>query len=212
MEVFNKMTKQSIPLEPREAESGGLQQKRWVWTQFPLVGGIVVITTVDREGRENAAPKNWCIPCAYKPPMLLFICDTRHDTAKNIMDTGEFVANIPSEDIFMKVIKMDKTLPRGKSEIKYAELASIPSEKVKPPRIKECRAHAECVLEWYKELGPTVDDGTAVVFVGRVVAASADEDLLGVDCETRQANLKQMVAWPDGFSMIVKAKNRPKKP
>lgn len=189
-----------------------LDQKRWFWTQFPLIGGIVVITTVDSEGRENAAPKNWCIPASYKPPMLLFICDTQHDTAKNIIDTGEFVVNIPSEDIFMKVIMMDKSLPRGESELKYADLTPIPSEKVKPPRIKECRAHAECILEWYKELGPSVNNGSSIIIMGKVVAASADEDILDVDCETRQAKLKQMIAWPDGFATIVKARNRPRKP
>lgn len=205
------MEKSNISIE-KKVVSGGIQQKRAIWTQVPIIGGIVVITTVDKEGKENAAPKNWCIPCAYSPPMILFVCDKNHDTAKNILETREFVVNIPSEELFMSVIMMDKSIPRGESEIKLAGLTSIPSEMVKPPRIKECKIHAECMLEWYKELGTNIDEGSSILFVGKIIAASADENIIDLECEARQDVLKQMVAWPDGFATIIKAKNRPKKP
>lgn len=204
------MSKQNIPII-NNITSGGMQQKRQFWTNFPIVGGIVVVTTVDSIGRENAAPKNWCIPFSYDPPMILFSCDMKHDTAKNILETKEFVVNIPGEELFMKVIMMDKALPHGESEIKFANLTSLPSKKVKPPIIKECRAHAECKLEWYKELGPSIDSGTSVLIAGRIISSSIDNDLIDLDCETRQAKIKQMVAWPDGFATIIKAKNRPRK-
>lgn len=179
------------------------KKPRWFWTQFALPEPIVLVTTVDKEGRENAAPKSWIMPCGSSDlPMLAFGCDMSHDTAKNIMETKEFVVNIPSIDIIRQVMVCDEPLPRGKSEIKKAGLTSIPSEKVNPPRIKECKAHAECKLEWYKVFD------SSVMFVGKIVAASVDEDISNADCATRQAKMKIMICWPDGLTTITSARNR----
>jgi len=172
---------------------------RWIWTKFALVTPVVVVSTVDAEGKENAAPKNCVMPCSNEPHMLAFTCNMAHDTMKNIIDTGEFVVNIPGQDIFKQVMKMGAPLPRGVSEIKFAELTSLPSEVVQPPRIAECRAHAECVLEWYKETGK------GVIVVGKVVAASADEDLYKAPLEDRLTFLRPIVCWPDGFASVTEA-------
>lgn len=169
---------------------------RWIWTKFALVTPVVVVTTVDAEGRENAAPKNCIMPCSNEPHMLAFTCNMAHDTMKNIIDTREFVINLPSLDIFKQVLKMGAPLPRGESEIKFAELTSISSEVVKPPRIAQCTAHAECLLEWYKETG------NEVIVVGRVVAASADEHLYGASFEERLEYLSPILCWPDGFASL----------
>jgi len=172
---------------------------RWIWTKFALVTPVVVVTTMDSGGKENAAPKNCIMPCSNDPHMLAFTCNMAHDTMKNIIDTGEFVVNIPGQDIFKQVMKMGAPLPRGISEIEFAELTSLPSESVKPPRIAECRAHAECVLEWYKETGK------GVIVVGNVVAASANEDLYQSQLEDRLSFLRPIVCWPDGFASVTEA-------
>jgi flavin reductase (DIM6/NTAB) family NADH-FMN oxidoreductase RutF len=88
------------------------------------------------------------------------------------METGEFVVNVPTEDITTEVLKAamitEKPCPAGSNEIERAGLTPIPSEKVRPPRVKECIAHYECILDWHR----------GGLIVGKVVAVSVDKSLM----------------------------------
>jgi len=78
---------------------------------------------------------------------VAFHCYPFHDTYENIVDNGEFVVNLPSEEIAEKVTVTAVDFPHNVNEIDKAGLTAIPSEKVKPPRIAECKLHMECKMK-----------------------------------------------------------------
>lgn len=146
-----------------------------------IVRPIVIISTVNKKGIPNAAMKSNFMNVA-SLEKVAFGCNPLHDTYRNIIETGEFVVNVPSEEMIEQAMVMAVDFPPNVNEIEKAGLTAIPSEKVKPPRIKECKFHLECKLKWHRE----------TLFVGEVVAASADEDLIQCSVEERQKRLGQM--------------------
>jgi flavin reductase (DIM6/NTAB) family NADH-FMN oxidoreductase RutF len=92
------------------------------------------------------------------------------------LETGEFVINVPTQDIKSEVMKAaiitEKPCPAGINEIEKAGLTPIASEKVKPPRVRECVAHYECLLDWHK--GDLIFGKTVAVSVDRSVMDGAD--------------------------------------
>lgn len=148
---------------------------------FMIVRPIVVITTISKEGVPNAALKTNFMNVSVLE-RVAFGCYPGHDTHRNIIETGEFVVNIPPEEIVERIMVTAVDFPHNVNEIEKAGLTTIPSEKVKPPRIKECKLHLECKLKWRKDN----------IIVGEVVAASADEDLIHGTVEERQMKLGQM--------------------
>jgi flavin reductase (DIM6/NTAB) family NADH-FMN oxidoreductase RutF len=139
------------------------------------VGTVVMITTVDREGRINAASFATCIRNHHIPTCFEFSVDIYKDTAANVVDTAEFVVNIPSFDreILEKVRVVGLPFAPGVNELEMAGLTAIPSKAVRPPRIGECKSHFECRVEWTKDWM-----GSRRTVVGRVVAASVNRDCI----------------------------------
>lgn len=157
------------------------QVKDWKREMSMMVRPIVVITTLSKEEIPNAALKtNFMIVSSLEE--VAFSCPPEHDTHRNIIETEQFVVNVPSEEIIEQIMVTAIDFPHNVNEIEKAGLTAIPSEKVKPPRIKECKLHLECKLKWHNDN----------IFVGKVVAASADEDLIQGSVEERQKKLRQM--------------------
>ena len=154
-------------------------EQNWdrVWALNPLV----IITTSDSEGCANAAPYGMCMRVCHKPLKIAFSVNRKWDTCQNIKGTGEFVVNVPSDNVDMlkKIMITAKHFPPGVNELDKAGLTSLPSRIIEPPRIKECKAHFECKVDWMKDVG----DHSLVV--GNVVAVSIDGD-----CITRNYGLK----------------------
>jgi flavin reductase (DIM6/NTAB) family NADH-FMN oxidoreductase RutF len=127
---------------------------------------IVLITTVDKRGRINAAPMSFVTPIEIDPPILALSTGYDGDTYRNISETGEFVVNLVTEKIKKQMRICGRSFPHGVNELEKAGLRWEPSKKVKPPRVIECPVNLECKLEWtYK--GPEY-----VVVAGRVVAVN----------------------------------------
>jgi len=132
---------------------------------------LVMITTVNREGRINAASFGTCTRVCHDPVYIAFTVGAGKDTYRNVLDTQEFVVNVPSFDREMleKVRVVGLEFPPEVNELDKAGLTSIPSKIVKAPRIAECRSHFECRVEWTKQWLHRL------MVVGKVVAASVDE-------------------------------------
>jgi len=190
----------SLPLKAPEGLSGE-QERNWYRERSFIVRPIVLITTVNGEEKPNAAVKtNFMTLSSMKS--YAFCCSPEHHTYQNIMETGEFVINVPTEDIIDKVLKAavitEKPCPGGVNEIERVGLTPIPSEKVRPSRVKECLAHYECLLDWYK----------GSLIVGKVVAVSADKSLLD------KTDSRKMVVIgggiPNSYGIVSKIKKWPK--
>ncbi|RLG52828.1 MAG: flavin reductase family protein [Thermoproteota archaeon] len=131
----------------------------------------VLVTCVGRDGRSNIIAIAWCMPVSFNPPLVAVSISPRRYSHELIKETREFVVNVPSAEMWRKVLKCGRVSGRAADKWKLAELTPKPAKKVKPPIIEECYAHLECTLE--KE----IPLGDHTVFVGRVVAAYANEGL-----------------------------------
>jgi flavin reductase (DIM6/NTAB) family NADH-FMN oxidoreductase RutF len=131
---------------------------------------IAWVVTCDAEGRLNAAPYSFFNVFANEPPVLCIGIGGRSatdmkDTGSNIRATGQFVVNLVSADnaAAMNVSAID--FPHEVNEIAEAGLTTLPSAKVRPPRIAESPVAMECELFSEMELSPE-----RVLVFGRVVA------------------------------------------
>lgn len=110
---------------------------------------IAWVTTIDREGRVNLAPFSFFNAFGANPPVVVFSPTlrrdgTKKDTLLNVEATGEFVVNMAVAPLAEHVNRSSKELPHGESEVEYVGLHTVPSVKVKPPRLAESPVNMEC--------------------------------------------------------------------
>ncbi|MBN1793947.1 MAG: flavin reductase family protein [Candidatus Omnitrophica bacterium] len=141
------------------------------WHRILAPRATILVSTVNREGVSNAAPFSFVMPVSIDPPLIAFASVEARHTLKNIRATGEFVVNIPSVDLLRETWICGKSFPEGVSEIEQAGLTAVPSEKVRSPRIKECLANLECLLE------AEYQAGDHWIVVGRIAAIGVREGL-----------------------------------
>lgn len=132
----------------------------------------IIVTTISKEGKVNAAPFSFTMPVSVDPPLIAVSSVPRHHTYQNLEETRELVVNIPSADIINQLWVTGEKFPPGVNEIQKAGLTEMESVKVKPPWIKECLAHMECKVEFTRECG----DHHLVV--GRVLKVGVREDII----------------------------------
>lgn len=138
------------------------------WSPSPLLGQVVLVTTVDPAGIVDVAPKSWVTMVAFAGPLLGFGCNTGHRTYRNLEATGEFVVNVPDSALAEATWAMLGATDRLGS----AGLTLAPGRTVAVPIIEQCRAHLECRLE------RTVAFAGGEVFVfGTVTAVAVDESI-----------------------------------
>ncbi len=167
------MTMPASDVSGAAGEPAFVQQPEKYWDRLFAPGGhAAIITTVDREGRVNAASYATCVRIVHKPVQIAFTTSQAGDTGRNVTDTGQFVVNLPSfeRDILEKVRIVGLPFARGVNELEKAGLTALPSTLVKPPRIAECHRHFECEVVWTKEWL------NRMMVVGNVVAASVRAD------------------------------------
>ena len=140
-----------------------------------LIGAVVPrpiawITTVNGLGRVNAAPFSSYNYVAHSPPMLAVNIGSRNgelkDTARNIVETGQFVVNAATEDMLEPMHASAADYPPEIDEAELLGIELLPSQFVKPPRIARSPIHMECRLEQAIQLGR----GLNTLYIGEIVA------------------------------------------
>ena len=119
---------------------------------------IALVTTVDPEGRVNAAPFSFFNVLGDSPPIVGICPGDREpgvpkDTARNIRLTHEFVVNLVDEAIAQQMNRCAASLPPGENELTHAGLTAAASSVVKPPRILQAPASLECRSHSILEIG-----------------------------------------------------------
>ncbi|MFA5957108.1 flavin reductase family protein [Hyphomicrobium sp.] len=113
---------------------------------------IAWVTTLSKNGVRNAAPFSFFNAMSKDPPLLAvgIMADgdgSMKDTARNILDTGEFVVNLVPREAAEAMNLTSIDAPPDVDELVLAKLDTLPSVKVKPERIAispvsfECRLH-----------------------------------------------------------------------
>jgi flavin reductase (DIM6/NTAB) family NADH-FMN oxidoreductase RutF len=134
------------------------------------------VVTQDLNGVLNAAPYSFFNAFANDPAVLVIGIGGRKpgdakDTGANIRETGQFVVNLVNADsgAQMNITAID--FPPEVNELYQAGLTTLPSTKVRPPRIAESPVAFECERLMTVELNT---DRSLVM--GRVVAMHVRDD------------------------------------
>ncbi|MBX3707636.1 MAG: flavin reductase family protein [Pseudomonadales bacterium] len=110
------------------------------------------ITTLDAAGVPNLAPYSYFNAFSADPPIVGFAPNARDgagtpkDTLANLRVIPEFTASVVSMPQAEAMNRTSRALPPGVSEYTDAGLHPAPSERVRPPRVREARAALECVV------------------------------------------------------------------
>lgn len=150
-----------------------------------LIGSIVprpiaFVTSITKDGTINAAPFSYFNVVSSHPPMISISVQRKNgvskDTARNIIESQEFVVHIVDEQNVEAVNTTAASLPPEESEIKRANLSLVDSESVSVPGVKEAKVRFECILEQAITLDNEEEIGTDLL-IGKVVHYHIDEQI-----------------------------------
>ncbi|MGB9797951.1 MAG: flavin reductase family protein [bacterium] len=133
-------------------------------------GPTILVTAVGEKGA-NIITLAWSMPVSIRPPLLAISVSPHRYSHNLILNSGEFVVNIPNASLLRQVHLCGTISGRNKDKFKEAGLTAIPASKVQAPLIEECIGHIECKLRAHYTAG----DHT--IFIGEVVAGSVEEEL-----------------------------------
>lgn len=142
---------------------------------YKLMVGVIVprpiafVSTVSKEGVRNLAPFSFFTGISANPPVICFSPmvrgsdGERKDTLRNIEATREFVVNVVSEEFAGQMNQCSAEFPPEVDEFEICGLTPIPSDLVKPPRVKESRVNMECRLVLTMDVSPKPLGGSIVL-------------------------------------------------
>jgi flavin reductase (DIM6/NTAB) family NADH-FMN oxidoreductase RutF len=168
------------------------------WRPSLLAGQIVLISSKNTQGEPHAARKSWIMMACASPPTLALSCHLSHRTAINILETREFVVNIPGDDLVARVWGAGDGVSASMDPGETSPWTYGPSVRVSAPRVQECRAHIECALDAHQRLR-----GENLIFFGRIVSVSVDESLLTGEREDRYRALRSIIYLEEDLFAVI---------
>lgn len=169
---------------------------------------IALITSIDEQGRVNAAPFSAYNYLCTDPPIVGIGVTNRpgeghvpKDTARNIRRTGEFVVNVVTEDIAEKMNICATDFPAELSEVEMAGFTTAPSEKVKAPRLAEAHAAMEC-----REF-TTMEIGRSRIILGRVVSVFIEDQFVDASGPYVKAEELHAIGRMNGIGNYVRTRD-----
>ena len=140
---------------------------------------IAFVSTLSPAGVRNLSPFSYYMGVGTNPPTLAISVIQREgqvkDTARNILETREFVVNAATEDLAPRVVRASGDYAPELDEFEIAGLTAAPSERVRPPRVVESPLNMECRL--YGSMNVGGQPYASVVIVGEVLVAHVRDDL-----------------------------------
>lgn len=143
---------------------------------------IAWITTVSKNGVRNAAPFSFFNAMSKTPPIVAVGIQANadgsmKDSARNILDTGEFVVNLVTRSAASAMNLTSIDAPSDADEIVLAGLDTVPSLKILPPRLATSPVAFECKLHTPIEVAKS-----QLIVLGEIVQAHvADAFVLDAD-------------------------------
>ena len=120
---------------------------------------ICFASTVDAQGNHNLAPFSFFNVFSAKPPIAIFSPNISgktglaKDTHLNIKEVPECVINIVNYNMVHQMSLASSPYEKGVSEFTKAGFTAIPSDLIKPMRVKESPVQLECKVFELKEIG-----------------------------------------------------------
>ncbi len=154
---------------------------------------IALASGVNEEGVPNLSPFSYFNVFSANPPILIFSPARRakNNTTKHTFENAkihpEVVVNIVSYDIVQQMSLSSTEYPEGVNEFKKSGLTPIPSEVVKPPRVKESPVQYECKVNEIVELGQ--EGGAGNLIICEVVRIHVNDELIDENFKIDQTKI-----------------------
>ena len=137
------------------------------------------ISTVSRAGVRNLAPYSFFNLFNYKPPIVGFCSVGAKDSLANARETGEFVWNLATRDLAAAMNASSAMAPPDVDEFALAGLETLPSARVRPPRVAASPVQFECVVTQIVQLEASGGGSlSAWLVLGEAVAVHVDRALI----------------------------------
>lgn len=143
---------------------------------------ICFASTIDNDGNPNLSPFSFFNVFGSKPPMLIFSParrvrdNTIKHTLENVYENMEVVINIVNYSIVQQMSLASCEYPKGTNEFDKAGFTQIPSDFVKPYRVKEAPVSLECKVTQVIETG--TEGGAGNLILCEVLCMHIDDNVL----------------------------------
>ena len=143
---------------------------------------IALASTVDENGRPNLSPYSFFNVFSANPPIAIFSParrvrnNTTKHTLENVALTKEVVINVVSHSIVEQTSLSSSEFEAGIDEFVKAGFTPIPSDIVKPFRVKESPVQMECVVKEIVSLG--TEGGAGNLVICEIVKIHVSEHIL----------------------------------
>lgn len=154
---------------------------------------IAFASTIDENGNPNLAPFSFFNMFSANPPVLIFsparsgLDNSTKHTYENVKVHKEVVINIVDFAMVQQTSLASTAYARGINEFEKAGFTMLPSEIVKPFRVKESPAQFECVVKEVVELG--TEGGAGNLIICEVVKLHVRADLLDENLHVDQEKI-----------------------
>lgn len=135
-----------------------------------LVCGPLVLVTTTWRNTDDVMPAAWSMPLSADPPFIGVAVHPSRHTHDMIRFSEEFALNIPGPGLLNHCQYFGTTSGGDLDKLELSKLPTFRARKVDTKLLEGCVAYIECGVEDALRIG----DHT--LFVGRVVAVSADEE------------------------------------
>jgi flavin reductase (DIM6/NTAB) family NADH-FMN oxidoreductase RutF len=130
---------------------------------------VAFVSTLDKNGIPNLSPFSFFNIFSTNPPIAVFSparssrTNAVKHTHENILTIPEAVINVVTYDMVYQTSLSSSEFPKGVNEFEKAGFTMLPSEMIKPPRVKESPFQMECKVKQVLELGQTAGAGNLVI-------------------------------------------------
>jgi flavin reductase (DIM6/NTAB) family NADH-FMN oxidoreductase RutF len=130
---------------------------------------ICFASTMSAKGEPNLAPFSFFNLFSSNPPIAVFSpaysgrTGAPKDTLLNIREVPECVINVVNYNMVHQTSLASSPFPKGVNEFEKAGFTPVPSDLVKPFRVKESPVQLECQVTEVKELGKQGGAGNLVI-------------------------------------------------
>ena len=168
-----------ITIDPREIKTGQLHAHM---LSAIAPRPIAFASTIDKEGNPNLSPYSFFNAFGSKPPTLIFSParrvrdNTIKHTLENVYETMEVVINVVTYDMVQQASLSSCEFPKGVSEFEKAGFTPIPSQLVKPFRVKESPVQFECKVKQIIETGH--EGGAGNLIICEIVLMHINENVM----------------------------------
>ena len=151
---------------------------------------VWVIGSYDSTGTPNMMTASWVGICCSDPPSVtISLRRTRHSYG-NIIASGAYTVNIPSEAYAKETAFFGSVSGRDVDKLLATGLTAVKSDLVNAPYLAEFPLVIEC------RLVETVDVGSHTMLIGEIVDVKADEDILEPGETPDPMKLKSFLFFP----------------